>query len=346
MSDLFHTMGGLSLRFEGACIDVSVVIPIHDERDNITPLIEALDASVPAPGRQHEYVLVDDGSTDGSSTLLDQLAGKREDVVVVHLRRCFGQTSAIEAGIQASCGRVLVFMDADLQNDPGDVPALLDRLDEGYDVVHGWRQSRQDVFWSRKLPSRIANALIRRVTGVRVSDLGCAIRVIRRELAEELPLEGEMHRFIAILADARGARWCEMPVRHHARTRGRSKYGLSRTFKVACDLVLVCWFTRLAVPMTRGLVGTGLALVIVAPIIAAAPLAIGRLAFAWSGLGPAAATFVSGLQLVGLGIVAATSTSIWWRTRNVRPWSARSTEPSPARAVHGSGETADRRRAA
>lgn len=321
-------------------VDLSVVIPVHDERENLEPLLAALDASVPATGRTHEYVLVDDGSTDGSGELLDRLAERRHDLVVVHLRRCFGQTAAIEAGIQASSADVLAFMDADLQNDPADIPSLLERLEEGYDVVHGWRRMRQDVFWSRRLPSLLANRLIRWVTGVRVNDLGCAIRVLRRDLAEELPLEGEMHRFIAVLADARGARWTELPVRHHPRTRGASKYGLSRTFKVAVDLVVLCWFTRLAVPMTRALVGTGLAVLAIGgglPIVAAA-LAVAGHAVSWPAWGGATlGCAIGGVHLVGLGIIAATAASTWWRSRSLRPWSVR-----PAAAC---GDAARRRAA-
>lgn len=316
----------LRLHHAWPLIDVSVVIPIHDERDNLEPLLEALDAHVPAADRHHEYVLVDDGSTDGSGALLDRLAARRHDLVVVHLRRCFGQTAALEAGIHASRGDVLVFMDADLQNDPADVPAMLARLHEGYDVVHGWRHARRDVFWSRRLPSLVANWLIRRLTGVNVRDLGCALRVMRRELAEELPLEGDMHRFIAVLADARGARWTEMPVRHRPRTRGASKYGLSRTLKVLVDLVVLGWFTRLGVPLTRLLVGAGLALVAVAAMLPAAAVirAAAGAAVAWPAWAAATiAAAVGGINLVGLGIVAATSASTWWRGRDLRPWSVR-----------------------
>ena len=308
-------------------VDVSVVIPIHDERDNLAPLLHALDTALPATGRTWEIVLVDDGSTDGSGEMLDHLAAHRQDLVVVHLRRCFGQTAALEAGIHASHGSVLVFLDADLQNDPEDIPLLVDRLDAGYDVVHGWRRMRQDRFWTRRLPSLLANWLIRRVTGVMVSDLGCAIRALRRDIAEELPLEGEMHRFIAVLADARGARWTEVPVRHHPRRQGQSKYGLSRTFKVAIDLVTLCWFTRLAMPMTRVLVGLGVVLMVSAPLptAVAAIRSIAGQAASWpASLGLTAAAMVAGVNFIGLGIIASTSVSTWWRSRDMRPWSARS----------------------
>jgi hypothetical protein len=310
---------------------ISVVIPIHDEVENLERLVAALDASVPPLGREYEYVLVDDGSTDGSTDLLDQLAAGREDIVPVHLRRCFGQTAALDAGIRTSRGDVIVLLDADLQNDPADIPLMLVRLDDGYDVVHGWRASRQDRFWSRRLPSVVANRLIRWVTGVKVHDLGCAIRVIRRELAEELPLEGDMHRFIAVLADARGARSCEVPVRHHARTHGRSKYGLSRTLKVAADLVVLSWFTRLSVPMVRLAIAAGLALMACAALIplVTAIVAVVRGGVSWGMTGLAVLACVAGgLQLIGLGLVAATASSAWWRTRGVRPWSIRGTAPS------------------
>jgi hypothetical protein len=310
---------------------ISVVIPIHDEVENLERLVAALDANVPPLGREYEYVLVDDGSTDGSGDLLDQLAAGRADIVPVHLRRCFGQTAALDAGIQTSRGDVIVLLDADLQNDPADIPLMLARLDEGYDVVHGWRASRQDRFLSRRLPSVVANRLIRWVTGVRVHDLGCALRVIRRELAEELPLEGDMHRFIAVLADARGARWCEVPVRHHARTHGRSKYGLSRTLKVAADLVVLSWFTRLAVPMVRLAIGAGLGLLAIAAVIplVAAVAAIAGVGVSWGTTGLAVlACAAGGLQVIGLGLVAATASSAWWRARRLRPWSIRTTTPS------------------
>lgn len=315
-------------------VEVSVVIPMHNERGNIGPLLDALDAAMPTTDRSYEYVLVDDGSDDGSGELLDRLAERRNDLVVIHMRRCFGQTSAIDAGVRASRGDVLVFLDADLQNDPADIPLLLERLDDGYDVVHGWRKLRQDRFWTRRVPSLMANWLIRRVTGVTVKDLGCAIRVIRRDLAEELPLEGEMHRFIAVLAEARGARWSEIPVRHHPRREGRSKYGLSRTFKVAVDLVVLCWFTRLAMPMTRLLVGGGLVLLAAAPLallVAGLLSIIGHDVSWWTVAGFALASSFGGTNLLALGIIAATTVSTWWRSRGLRPWSARSlTSPRAA----------------
>lgn len=309
-----------SLRIDGRP-EISVVVPIHDELANIEPLVAALDASLDGTGRSCEYVLVDDGSTDGSAALIDRVAAHHGHVVPVHLRRCFGQTAALAAGLEASRGDIIVFLDADLQNDPADIPSMLDRLDEGHDVVHGWRQSRQDVFWSRRLPSLVANWLIRRATGVKVRDLGCALRVMRREIAEELPLEGDMHRFIAVLADARGASACEQAVRHHPRQHGRSKYGLSRTLKVMVDLVVLLWVTRMAVPLVRLLVGAGLALLGCGVLAVPVGLLAGG---SWlATLGGAIACLAMGLQLVAVGLMAATASSSWWRSRQLRPWSVR-----------------------
>lgn len=326
----------------GDDVEISVVIPVHDELGNLRPLVAALDAALGPTGRSHEYVLVDDGSTDGSGELLDELARDRSEIVPIHLRRCFGQTAAIDAGIRASRGDVLVFLDADLQNDPADIPALLARLDEGYDVVHGWRQARQDRFWSRRLPSLVANRLVRLATGVRVRDLGCALRVMRRDLAEELPLEGDMHRFIAVLAQARGARACEEPVRHHPRRSGSSKYGLSRTVKVLTDLVVLAWYTRFSGLLVRTALGTGLLCLAAACLLAA--VALGRALVddgtGWRSLATmAAACGIAGVQLVGLGLVAVTGVSAWWNARGLRPWSERPAE-------RAGGDHARRREAA
>jgi glycosyltransferase involved in cell wall biosynthesis len=182
---------------------------------------------------------VDDGSTDGSYALLEQLAAKDPRVKVVRLRRNFGQTPALQAGIDWSRGDVVVTMDGDLQNDPEDIPLLLDKLAEGYDAVLGLRANRQDHLLIRKVPSLLANWLIRKVTGVEIRDMGCTLRALRRDLAESLPLYGELHRFVPVLAQQQGARLVQVPVRHHPRVAGRTKYNLSRTFRVVLDLITV-----------------------------------------------------------------------------------------------------------
>lgn len=220
-------------------MDLSLVIPIKDERDNLTRLHERCTAALAHLGRTYEIVLVDDGSADDSFQLLGQIAAADPHVKVVRLKRNFGQSAAMQAGIDWSTGAVIITLDGDLQNDPADIPMLLDRLDEGYDAVLGQRAKRQDNLWIRKIPSLLGNWLIRKVTGVQIKDLGCTLRVMRRELAESITLYGEMHRFIPVLAQQTGARMLQVPVRHHPRTAGKTKYTLSRTFRVLLDLITV-----------------------------------------------------------------------------------------------------------
>jgi glycosyltransferase involved in cell wall biosynthesis len=220
-------------------MSVSIVVPICNELDNIPLLYQQLMAVLPDLARPWEIVFVDDGSTDGSTGRLAELASGDRRVKVVRFRRNYGQTAAMQAGIRYSTGDVIVTLDGDLQNDPLDIPLLVRKLDEGYDLVHGWRRQRQDAWLSRKLPSRIANWLIARVTGFPIHDLGCTLKAIRREIAVELELYGEMHRFIPILAHQRGARCVEVVTRHHPRRFGRTKYGLSRTVRVILDLITV-----------------------------------------------------------------------------------------------------------
>jgi glycosyltransferase involved in cell wall biosynthesis len=229
---------------------LSVLIPIKDEQDNLYPLYHRLmEALEPLP-EPFEVIFVDDGSRDQSPRLLSAIAAADERIKVVRLRRNYGQTAALQAAIDHSSGDVLVTMDGDLQNDPRDIPVLLAQLDEGYDAVLGQRVHRKDGFWLRKLPSWLANALIRRVTGVPFRDFGCTLRAMRREVAESLPLYGEMHRFVPALAQHCGARLTQAPVRHHPRLAGQTKYGITRTIRVLLDLMTVQFLNRyLARPM-------------------------------------------------------------------------------------------------
>jgi glycosyltransferase involved in cell wall biosynthesis len=225
-------------------MDVSVIVPYFEERESLPRLLEALDASearLRALGKRSEVIIVDDGSRDGSWELLRAAAAQagRSWLRLVRFRRNFGQTAAMAAGFRSARGAVVVPMDADLQNDPADIPRLLEKLEEGHDVVSGWRRTRRDPFLSRRLPSRIANWLVGRVAGLRLHDYGCTLKAYRREFIEGVSLYGEMHRFIPLFAHWQGARVTELEVTHHARSAGRSKYGLGRTINVLLDLVTV-----------------------------------------------------------------------------------------------------------
>ena len=217
---------------------VSVIVLVYNEVDSVEPLHRELMSVLGGIGRTFEVLYIDDGSSDGSTERLAALASNDSRVRVVSFRRNFGQTAAVQAGIDHSRGEVLVFLDGDMQNDPHDIPHLLAKLDEGYDVVSGWRRDRKDDA-SRVLPSQVANWLIARVTGVQLSDFGCTLKAYRREVIEDVKLYGEMHRFIPVFASMIGARITEIPVNHRPRTYGRSKYSLSRTSRVALDLITV-----------------------------------------------------------------------------------------------------------
>src|SRR5881397_3097738 len=219
--------------------DISVFLPVFNEEPNLRPLHEKLDRSLAQLGRTAEIIYVDDGSSDGSLAILREIAEMDPRVRVVALRRNYGQTAAMAAGIDAARGKVLIPMDADLQNDPADISRLLDKLDDGYDVVSGWRKDRKDKMITRKIPSMLANRLISWIGGVPLHDYGCSLKAYRRESLEDVRLYGEMHRFIPIYASWAGARVTEIPVEHHARTAGKSKYGLSRTLKVVFDLITI-----------------------------------------------------------------------------------------------------------
>jgi len=222
---------------------ISVVVPIHNEVESLPLLVEKISASLVEAAIAYEILCVDDGSTDGSADLLKQLAAHRSDLRVIIFRRNYGQTAAMAAGFSHARGKVIVTLDGDLQNDPADIPLLLAKLDEGYDLVSGWRKHRQDAALTRLLPSKVANWLIGQVTGVKLHDYGCSLKAYRTELVADMHLYGELHRFLPALAFIEGARIAELPVRHHARQFGTSKYGLGRTFRVMMDMMTV-WFMR------------------------------------------------------------------------------------------------------
>lgn len=224
-------------------MDLSIVVPLYNEAANLPLLVEQLLAALRPLGRHFELVLVDDGSRDGSPAVLEDLNRRVPELVAVLLRRNYGQTAAMAAGFDASRGAVIVTLDGDLQNDPADIPLLLAQLGEGYDLVSGWRHQRQDATVSRLLPSRLANRLIARVTGVKLHDYGCSLKAYRREVVDDLNLYGELHRFLPVLAAIEGARIGEVKVRHHHRRHGSSNYGIDRTLRVLMDLLTV-WFMK------------------------------------------------------------------------------------------------------
>ncbi|MGH1393261.1 MAG: glycosyltransferase family 2 protein [Trichormus sp.] len=224
--------------------DVSVVVPVRDEVESLPLLLEAIASTLSASELSYEIICVDDGSSDGSAQFLKEQAQIRPDLKAVILRRNYGQTAAMAAGFKYAMGKAIVTLDADLQNDPADIPMLLAKLEEGYDLVSGWRQNRQDGALNRLLPSKIANWLIRRTTSVNIHDYGCSLKAYRAELVADMNLYGELHRFLPALAYIEGARITEMPVRHHARRFGRSKYGISRTFRVLMDLLTILFMKK------------------------------------------------------------------------------------------------------
>lgn len=248
---------------------LSIIIPIYNEEESLPRLKEAIEQALIGFQPSWEVLYIDDGSTDGSPKVLEAFALEDpEHTRVVLLRRNFGQTTAIAAGIDHSQGEVIVLLDADLQNDPADIPLMIEKLNEGYDVVSGWRKDRQDAFLSRILPSRLANGLISWVTGVKLHDYGCTLKAYRREVITGFRLYGEMHRFIPVYAHSIGARIVEMPVRHHARRWGKAKYGLERTAKVVLDLFTVKFLSTYTSKPSYLFGGIGVFFILISLIIA------------------------------------------------------------------------------
>ena len=309
-------------------MNLSVVVPIKDERDNLAPLHERLCRALDPLGKEYELVFVDDGSTDGSFAVLETLANRDRRVKVVALRRNYGQTPALQAGIDFSTGAVIVTLDGDLQNDPADIPRLLDKLDEGYDAVLGDRGKRQDGS-VRKLFSRCANWLIRKVTRVDFKDMGCTLRAMRRELAESLPLYGELHRFVPVLVQQCGGRVTQVPVKHHPRVAGKTKYTLSRTFRVVLDLITVKFLHSY---ITRPMHVFGLA-----GLSSMAAGAVAFLAVIWmkahTGIfmtgNPllllSAMLELVGVQLISLGLIGEMLTRTYYESQGKHPYLVRTT---------------------
>ena len=229
-------------------VDISIVLPILNEEENLEELYSKITNTLTKMDKEYEIIAVDDGSTDKSFEVLKKLNSKDPRLKAIKFRRNFGQTAAMSAGFNHARGSVIITMDSDLQNDPADIPRLLDKIDEGYDVVSGWRKHRKDPLFSRRIPSWTANKMIVLLTGIKVRDSGCTLKAIRRDIIDNIKLYGEMHRFIPALSQWMGARIAEIEVTHHPRTHGKAKYNLNRTMRVALDLInvkfLLRYFTR------------------------------------------------------------------------------------------------------
>ena len=288
--------------------EISVVIPLYNEAANVEPLHAELTAVLRDLGRPYELILVDDGSTDGTFEALAAVHGRDPHVAVIRFRRNFGQTAAFAAGFDRAAGPIIVTLDGDLQNDPRALPALVARLEEGFDIVSGWRRDRKDLWLTRRLPSSCANWLISRVTGVRLHDFGCSLKAYRAEAVKPLQLYGELHRFIPALASAQGARIAEMVVGHRPRRFGASKYGLSRIGRVALDLLLVKFLLDYATRPLRVFGPRGL--VLGAAGIAITGYAVGRNLMGGESGGSlllllaGILLFALGVQLVAVGLLA------------------------------------------
>jgi len=290
-------------------MNLSLVIPVYNEQDNLHLLFEAIYKTMQELKRSWEVVLVDDGSRDGSLSVLSEYAEKdAQHVRVISFRRNFGQTAALAAGIDHAQGEIIVLLDSDMQNDPADIPIMLAKLDEGYDLVSGWRKARQDNALTRNMPSGIANWLISLVTGVHLHDYGCTLKAYRRGALEGFRLYGEMHRFIPVFANSVGARITEIPVRHYPRKFGKTKYGLERTAKVVLDLFTVKFLVSYASKPIYLFGGTGGLLMIVSAIFMTY-LLVRRLFFNIGVVGSplfqmSAMFFILGFQSILMGLIA------------------------------------------
>jgi glycosyltransferase involved in cell wall biosynthesis len=288
---------------------ISLVVPVYNEEDNLPLLYQAICEALSTIDQSWELVFVDDGSRDKSLSVLKKLGeNDPEHVRVVVFRRNFGQTAAIAAGIDHSQGEIIVTLDADMQNDPADIPMLLEKLDEGYDVVSGWRKARKDTFVTRTLPSKIANGLISWVTGVHLHDYGCTLKAYRRDVLTGFRLYGEMHRFIPVYASSVGARILEVPVRHHERKFGQAKYGLERTFKVILDLFTVKFLLSYASKPIYLFGGAGIVLMAVSALILTY-IVVRRIFLGISVLGSpffqtSVMFFILGFQSILMGLIA------------------------------------------
>ncbi len=314
---------------------LSLVVPVYNEKENLPLLAEAVHKALDPLNLSWEIILVDDGSKDESMQVLEELAASDSDHArVIVLRRNFGQTAAIAAGIDHAQGEIIVLLDADLQNDPADIPSMLEKIEEGYDVVSGWRIHRKDTFITRTLPSKIANGLISMVTGVHLHDYGCTLKAYRREVITGFRLYGEMHRFIPVYADSVGARIVEMPVHHHARKYGKAKYGLERTLKVILDLFTVTFLNRYANKPIYLFGGAGVLLILPSTLLLLY-LFVRRVWFGTSVLASplfqmSTMMFILGFQSILMGLIAELLARTYHESQNKPTYTVREMINLPA----------------
>jgi glycosyltransferase involved in cell wall biosynthesis len=303
---------------------LSVVIPAYNEEENVPILYEKLKKVLDGLGQDYEIIFVDDGSTDGTYQRLKQLAEKDSKLKIIRFKRNYGQTAAMSAGFEHAKGDVIITLDADLQNDPEDIPLLLEKLEEGYHVVSGWRKDRKDPFLSRKLPSMVANWLISKITSVHLHDYGCTLKAYRAEVVKDLELFGDMHRFLPALTKRGGAKITEVVVRHHPRMFGRSKYGIGRTVRVLLDIMLVKFLNEyINKPLymfgSVGFLLLGLGLfslfyLIFLKLFLEEP--IGRRPL----LILSVLLILAGIQLISTGLLAELLVRIYYRTKDTKPY--------------------------
>lgn len=325
-------------------MDVSVVVPVYNEEESVELLCERLHTSLSALGRSYEIVLVDDGSSDRTWLLLKACAENYPHFRLIRFRRNFGQTAAMSAGFHHAQGDVVITLDADLQNDPDDIPKLLARMDDGYDVVSGWRKDRKDPFINRRLPSIIANGLISKITGVHLHDYGCTLKAYRRSVIQDVHLYGEMHRFIPALASWVGGQVDEVVVQHHARQFGQSKYGISRTFRVILDLITVKFLLRYSQGPMQMFGKIGLFFVMPSLLLFAVMIG-GHLSFLlfdtslaselvkrpfW--LVSATMLMFLGVQFISMGLLAEIQIRTYHESQNKRTYAVRETWPAGPQA--------------
>jgi glycosyltransferase involved in cell wall biosynthesis len=314
-------------------VAISVIVPIYNEQESVAPLCEALFSVLDGIGKRFEVICVNDGSNDQSAAELQKIAAVRNELKIVNFRRNYGQTAAMMAGIDYATGDIIVSIDADLQNDPRDIPLLLAKMDEGFDVVSGWRKDRQDAAIRRNFVSRVANRIISRISGVHLHDFGCTLKAYRRDVVKDVRLYGEMHRFVPIYASWMGARVCEIPVRHHERKFGKSKYGLERILKVILDLIVVKFLDQYLVKPIYVFGGFGLLSLLVSFLLTMFMLWLKFFENVSMIQTPlpllAALTLLVGIQSMLLGLIAEILVRTYFEARERRAYAVRDTVNFP-----------------